>query len=311
MEQLQESKSEGGKNEGEKVKGAKDAKNSGGVIRGLLGKGTLLVAGLLGAGGAVGCGGARPEAPEPLLDVRVIMVAPEKAARPPEGGMGGEAKGEKKEEKKEETIQTKQVAVIGQRHVEVDGRYYLKTKDWDKETVWVLHKGYRLPALDTPPEISAEFKGKNMKYAGRYYSEAEDPAAWERGRKAEKSYPPKTEITPPTPSFPKPADEKISPLGSNEITRVLYGSAAVNGNRLTVIDTKGMYHEFSFCGGMMPPIPPGHYPIQGVLHAVPGEEKGHRNIFLAVGWSAIPWPRGVVRIPPTTWQWLETGPVKK
>lgn len=224
--------------------------------------------------------------------------------------------GTKKEEKKGDVEHWKEVrlSVIGD-HVLSDGKYYLKTVEVEgkkRVAVWELLEGDTPSAMKAPSRVTASIDEKDgrLDFDGHIYFMARDPGAWERGRKAEKGHPPKTEITPPTPPS-KPAEEKISPLGSHELTRALYGSATVNGNRLTVIDTKGMYHEFSFCGGIMPPMPSGYYPIQGVLHAVPGEKKGYRNIFLAVGWSTIPGPRGIVRIPPTAWQWLKTGLVKK
>lgn len=305
MEQQQEFTPEDGKTEG-----GKNAKNGSGVIRGLLGKGTLLVAGLLGAGGAAGCGGGRPEAPKPL-DVCVIMVAPEKP-HPPEGMAGEVVKKDEKKEKKEDAEHWKDgsLSVIGE-HVLSDGRYYLKTVEVEggkRVAVWELLEGDTPSAMKPPPRIAARIdeKGGRLDFDGHIYFKAVDPGAWERGRgKAKDAVPPSL-----SPS-PKPMEEKISPLEPYELTKVLYGSATVHGNRLTVIDTKGMYHEFSFHGGLMPPMPSGHYPIQGVLHAVPGEKKGHRSIFLAVGWSTLPAPRMVVRIPPTVWEWLETGPMKK
>lgn len=178
MGQPQESRPESGKNEAPKAD----------VIRGLLRKGTLVIAGLLGAGGAAGCSGAKPEAPSPL-DVRVTMVAPEKAARPLEGEMGGEAKkGEKTEEKKEDAEHWKEVrlSVIGD-HVLSDGKYYLKTIEVEGKksvAVWELLEGDTPSAMKAPSRVTARIDEKDgrLDFDGHIYFMARDPGAWERGR---------------------------------------------------------------------------------------------------------------------------------
>ncbi len=298
MKQRQESRPENEKNEG----GKKATNNGGGTIRGLLGQAhnMLLVAGLV---GGAGCGGAGVEAPKPPspLDVRVTMVTPAEKTRPSDGGAEGKAK-------EEGSIETRRVAVIGHGHVEVDGRYFLKTKDWDTEKVWVLPKGYRLPTLDTPSEISAEFRGKNMKYDGRYYSEAEVPRAWEKGVDAAKSgASTKKEMPVPT---PKSMEEEPAPLGTAENWKVLAGVALVRADGVLIIHAEGKEHRFSFQSGR--PLPPMVYTLSGTLHAVPGGAEGARSIIFALRPLVGEWdPRRGVPPPTRFWKWEKTVTIRK
>lgn len=162
--------------------------------------------------GGAGCSGEKPEAPKPPLDVRVTMVAPEKAARPLEGEMGGEAKkGEKTEEKKEDAEHWKEVrlSVIGD-HVLSDGKYYLKTIEVEGKksvAVWELLEGDTPSAMKTPSRVTARIDEKDgrLDFDGHIYFMARDPGAWERGRVEEKTK--KTEATKKA-AEPLPVPEK-------------------------------------------------------------------------------------------------------
>lgn len=205
MEQQQELTPEGGKSEGGKA-----AKNSGGVIRGLLGKGTLLVAGLLGAGGAAGCGSAGPEAPPKPLDVRVTMVVPEKS-HSPEGGAGGEAKKEKKEEVKH--WKEVSLSIIGE-HVLSDGKYYLKTVEVEgkkRVVVWELLEGDTPSAMKPPSRVTASIDEKNRRldFDDHIYFMARDPGAWEKGRMRGKKEADMKKVTEPPPVPEKKTEEAV------------------------------------------------------------------------------------------------------
>lgn len=208
MEQPQEPTPESGKKEG-----GKNAKNSSGVIRGLLGKGTLLVAGLLGAGGAAGCGSTGPEEPK-RLDVRVSIVKSEEPCLP-RVGAGGEAKGKKEEAEHWRDVS---LSVIGE-HVLSDGRYYLKTVEVEgkkRVAVWELIEGDVPSTMKPPSRVPARIDEKDgrLDFDGHVYFKAKDPGAWERGRAEERKRAEVVKKIAETPPAPEKKTEEAVPYAA-------------------------------------------------------------------------------------------------